>query len=205
MTTAFQTVFDNAESIAINKRKKVAQTVSRDGTVKSTSIGGQIWEFEVQLPAGPRWTDYRQAIEAMEALDRVTVGTVQISSSGQSWLSEYQGDVASPNLITVDFTSGNTVEIAGGLGGLSSGYIFRAGDFIQLGTSGSVYTVVEDVAYNETTVTLHRPVREGAGNYTLRVGQSVTWSVICVQFPQWNIFARNQVSWDGPFIFAEAI
>jgi hypothetical protein len=205
MTTAFQTVFDNAESIAINKRRKVAQTVARDGTVKATSLGGQTWEFEVQMPAGPRWTDYRQLIEAMEALDRVSVGQVQISDSGLDWLSGYQGDVATPTAITADFTSGNSIEITGGLGGLSSGYIFRAGDFIQLGSSGSVYTVTADVAYNDTTVTLHRPVREAAGSYTLIVGQSVTWDVICVQFPQWNIFARNQISWDGPFVFAEAL
>lgn len=205
MTTAFQTVFDNAESISINKRKKVAQTVSRDGTVKTTSIGGQTWEFEVRLPDGPRWTDYRQSIEEMEALDRVTVSQVKINNPNLDWLSGYQGDVAAPTSITATFTTGNTIEITGGLGGLSSGFIFRAGDFIQLGTNGSVYSVVEDVAFNQTTVTLHRPIRETAGSYTLIVGQSVTWNVICVNFPQWNIFARNQVGWDGPFIFAEAI
>lgn len=31
-----------------------------------------------------------------------------------------------------------------------------------------------------------------------------SYTVICVQFPQWRIFARDQVSWDGPFIFVEA-
>jgi len=37
------------------------------------------------------------------------------------------------------------------------------------------------------------------------VGQAVTWSVICVKFPNWNIFARDQVAWDGPFVFAESL
>lgn len=30
-------------------------------------------------------------------------------------------------------------------------------------------------------------------------------SVICVQFPEWVLFARNQVSWNGAFIFVESL
>lgn len=30
-----------------------------------------------------------------------------------------------------------------------------------------------------------------------------SYTVICTSFPQWNIFARDQVSWDGPFVFVE--
>ena len=204
MTTAFQTVINNAETIAINKKKKVSQTVSRDGTVKSTSLGGQIYEFTVKLPDGPAWTTYRQLIEQMEALDRTTVGQIQINDSGHTWLSGYQGNLTNITAVTVSYSSGNTLTITGGAT-LASGFRFRAGDFIQLGSSGSVYNVVSDVAFNSNTITVHRPVREAAGTYTLRVGSNVTWNVICVQFPQWTIFARDQISWDGPFVFAEAI
>ena len=206
MTTAFQTVIDNAEAISFNRKKKVAQTTSRDGTVKSTSLGGQVWEFEVTLPNGPRWSEYRPLIERIEALDRVTVGTIQINKAAHSWLTGYQGNLTTLTGIGVTFTSGNTVTIASGATGLSSGqFRFRSGDLIQLGSSGSVYSVVNDVAHNGTTITLNRPVREAAGSYTLVVGQNVTWSVICVQFPNWTVFARDQVGWDGPFVFAEAI
>lgn len=207
MTTAFQTVIDNAEAISINRRKKVAQTTSRDGTVKSTSLGGQIWEFEVTLPNGPKWTTYRPLIEKMEALDRVTVGTIQINNANHSWLSGYQGNLGSTSGISVSFSgSGNIVTRTSGATGLSPGqFRFRAGDFIQLGSSGKVYSVADDVAYNADNIVLNRPVREAAGTYSLIVGQSVTWSVICVQFPKWTIFARDQVGWDGPFVFAEAI
>lgn len=206
MTTAFQTAVDYAEQISLNCRKKVAQTTSRDGTVKSTSLGGQVWEFEVTMPNGMPWTQMRPLIEKMNYLDRTTVGQIQINSTGQSWLNKYQGNLSNITNIGVNFSSGNTLTIVSGATGLSSGqYRFKSGDFIQLGSSGSVYTVVDDVAYNGTTITLNRPVREAAGGYTLRVGPAVVWNVICVQFPKWTIFSRDQVSWDSSFVFAEAI
>lgn len=33
--------------------------------------------------------------------------------------------------------------------------------------------------------------------------ESIT--VICVEMPQWTIFARDQVSWSGPFVFYEVV
>ena len=30
-----------------------------------------------------------------------------------------------------------------------------------------------------------------------------SYTVLCVQFPEWTIFSRNQVSWSGPFVFQE--
>ena len=205
MTTAFQTVIDKATTLSFNKRRKVQQTQSRSGVVKTTSAGGQVWEFQVRLPDGPRYTDYRQLIEAMEALDTVTVGQIQINNSGHSYISGYQGDLSSTSGISVSYTSGNTLTITAGATGLSSGNKFEAGDYIQLGSSGSVYTVTSDVAYNSNTITTHRPILETAGTYSLIVGPSVTWDVVCVQFPNYTLFGHDQIRWSGPFIFVEAI
>jgi hypothetical protein len=199
----FQTVIDYAEQISINRKRKVAQTTSRSGVVKSTSLGGQVWEFDVKLPDGIDWVFLRPLIEKIEALDRVTVSSIQINNPGHSWITAYQGNLTNVSAITVSYTSGNTVTITGGAT-LASGFRFRSGDLIQLGT-GSVYSVVNDVAFNQTLVTLHRPVREAAGTYTLKVGQAVNWNVICVNFPNWNLFARDQVSWNGSFVFVEAV
>jgi hypothetical protein len=201
MTTAFQNVVNNASTISINRKKTIGQTIARDGTVKSTSLGGQLWQFEVQLPTGPRFSDYRSILSAIEALDRTTVGQIQFNAAGHDYISGYQGDLGNISAITVSYTSGNTVTITGGAT-LASGYRFRAGDLIQLGNN-SVYTVVSDVAYNQTTVTLHRPVRESAGTYTLKVGPNCVFDVICVQFPEWTIFGYDQISWSGPFLFSE--
>jgi len=204
MTTAFQWVIDNAESISIDRLKTVAQSTARDGTVRTVARTGQPWRFTVRLPDGPRWTDYRQYISEIEALDRVTVGTIGITNAGHDWLIKYQGDLSSTSGITATWTTGNTITLTGGHTGLSSGqYIFRAGDIIQLDSKGC-YTVSADVAYNESLVTLHRPIIDPAGvSDPIQVASACTWSVICTQFPKWTLFARDQVSWEGEFIFVE--
>lgn len=201
---SFQYVIDNAETLSINKRKRVAQTVSRSGVTKTTSIGGQVYEFRVQLPTGPAWSDNRRLIEQVEALDRTTVDTIQINQAAHSYISAYQGDLSNVSNISVTYTSGNTLTINSGAT-LSSGNRFRAGDYIQLGSTGSVYTVTEDVAFDNDTITVHRPILETAGTYTLQVGQAVSWDVICVEMPTWTIFGYNQVSWSGPFVFVESL
>jgi hypothetical protein len=205
MTTAFQILVDYAESISINRRKKVSQTVSRDGFVRSTSLGGQTWEFEITLPNGPRWSDFRGLIERLEALDRVTVGTIKFNKSGQEYISQYLGTHPNTSLIdlTVPASPTNTVTI-NTTSPISSGFYFKAGDWVQLGT-GSVYSVAADVPGGTTSVTLNRAIRDASGSYQAKVGPNAEFKVICIQFPQWTIFGRNQVSWSGPFILAEAL
>ena len=197
----FQWVVDNAESISINTKKIVASTQARDGTVRSVSRGGQVWTFNVSLPQGPRWSDIRDDIAKIQALDRVTTDTFSINNPGQSWLIQYQGDAANPAaFIATVPSSGNTITLTSGTA--ASGYNFRAGDVIQLGSAGHCYTV-SAVAWNNTVVTLNRPIIDPAGSVTLAVAEDCVWTVICTQFPQWTIFARDQVSWDGPFVFVE--
>ena len=125
---AFQWVFDKAESISVNKRAIVGQSITRNQTVRAVSRGTGIWRFTVKLPDGMRWSEVASYIAALDTADRYTKETVTINNSGyNSWIHN---------------------------GALSN--------------------------------------------------QSQTWSVICVEFPEWTIFSRDQVSWSGPFVFYEA-
>ena len=204
---SFQWIIDNAETISMERKKVVASTTSRNGVVRSVSRGPQPWRFEVKLPDGIPWQTLRRDITQAELLDRVTAANIQINVAGQAvYLSKYQGDSVNytgfvativNNSATITLTTSPTT---------SSGYKFRAGDFIQLGSSGKVYTVAADVAFNSNSVTLHRPVLESsASGVALRVADNCVWSVVCTQFPTWTIFARDQVSWSGPFVFSEVI
>jgi hypothetical protein len=128
---------------------------------------------------------------------------VQLNNAGyNSWLTPYQGTAANPAAIAASWTQGgNTITLTSGQA--ASGYNFRAGDVLQLGTSGRVYSVVADVAFGSNTVTLNRAVIDATGSGTLITGVNVTWSVICTELPKWTIFARDQVSWSGNFVFFE--
>ena len=201
MTTVFQHIIDGAESISIDTRSRVAQTQSRDGTVRTVSQGSLPWRFEVKLPDGPRWSDQRGIISEIEAAGQTTAGTIQINLPGHAYLTEYLGNASNPAAITVTHTGTNQFTITGGAA--TSGYTFRAGDLVQMGAAGAVYRVVSDVAYNQTTVTVHRPIRETAGAYTLIVGQAVTWTVVMAQLPQWSIIQHNITGWSGSFVLIE--
>ena len=203
-TTAFQYVFNNAESINFNRRAVTASTTSRDGTVRTVSRGGQIWRFEVKLPDGISWSDARPYIEAIDYADRTTDGYVQINNAGyNSWLTAYQGNSVNSTGFVANWTQGATSITLTTSPTTASGYKFRTGDIIQLGSTGHVYSVVSDVAYNSNTVNLNRPIIDATGSGSLYVGPNATWRVVCTELPQWTIFSRNQVSWSGAFVFYE--
>lgn len=203
---SFQFIIDNATTVSINRKKTVASTRSRDGTVRSVGRGGQVWQFEVKLPDGPKWSDNRGNIAKVENLDRITSSTIAFSNPGHNWFIQYQGDYPNPQTFTATWSQTETsITITGG-GGTPpvSGYRFRAGDVIQLGPTGSCYTVSDDVAYNATSVPLHRPILDGDGtNVTIRVAEACEWTVRCVQFPEWTLIGHDRLGWSGPFVFVE--
>lgn len=124
---SFQWIFNNAETLSINRLDTVGSTQARDGTVKAVSRGTPKKTFTIKLPDGPRWSEIRTNISAAEALDRHTTAAITIDYTTFPW---YYGDV-DPG------------------------------------------------------------------------GAEESYTVICTQFPQWTIFARDQVSWNGPFVFVE--
>lgn len=128
MTSDFQWIVDRSTAISVNRKKMVATTTARDGTVRAVSRGTPPKRFSIKLPDGIPWTEIRTSIAAAEALDRISTAVITIPYSKFPW---YYGNV-------------------------------------NPGTDDS---------------------------YTVR----------CVQFPEWTIFARNQVSWSGDFVFVEVV
>lgn len=124
---SFQWIVDRAESLSINRKKQVATTTARDGSVRAVSRGTLPKLFEIRVPDGIRWQDLRANIVAAEALDRISTATISIPFAKFPWY------------------------------------------------------------YNNVP------------------GFDETYVVRCVTFPEWNIFARNQVGWSGPFVFVEVI
>lgn len=210
VANAYQWVFDNAETVSINRRKVVGQTISRSNVVRSVNRGGQGWRFDVKMPDGMNWQTARPYIEAIDQADKVYAAQIKMNNPGYStWLNPYLGD--SDNL------SGWTASVLGSqyqyitltsVAGMTSGYTLRQGDWIQIKDAtnqyNQVYTVVEDVVYPNTTVLLNRPYEgDVSSSLTLTIGPECEFQLICVDLPTWTIFARDQVSWSGTFSFYE--
>jgi hypothetical protein len=203
---SFQWIIDNAESISMERKQVVASTVSRSGVVRAVGRGGQVWRFEVKLPDGIAWTNIRRDITLSENLGELSSGNIKLNNAGHSWLSGYTGNATVLTSWAATIVKGATSLTLTSNPTITSGLKFRAGDFIQLGTTGKVYTVAADVAFNSNTVALHRPILEAsATNVAIQVGPNAQWTVRCVDFPTWTLFARDQVSWSGPFVFYEVI
>jgi hypothetical protein len=201
---SFQWAIDNAESIEIESRPVVAQTQARNGRIRAVSRGANLWQFTVRLPDGPRWSDVRADIARIEALGRTTQALIKFNNPGQSWFIPYQGTAANlANLRVTIPSSGNTITLTAGQAS-AGGFNFRAGDIIQLRTTGAVYRVTADVPAGTNVVPLHRPLIDAAGtNQVVRVGPAAEWRVRCVDQPRPRLFARDQVAWSGAFVFVE--
>lgn len=57
-----------------------------------------------------------------------------------------------------------------------------------------------------TTATITIPYAKFPWYYgNVAPAQNESYTVRCVEFPEWRIFARNQVGWTGPFVFIEVL
>ena len=203
---AFQWIIDNASALAINGRGTVAQTATRENVVRAVSRGGRVWRFTVTPSPGTTYVDARPYIARLDQMDRVTTADINFDRPEFENIIGYQGDGTGAFTTTVPGGTGVTT-VTVSAGSLASGYVCRAGDWLQIGASGSVYQVVADPAPgNGASVTLNRPVDEAAGAYTSYFGRDVVWTVLCTQMPAWTLVPGGNntlVAWSGDFIFFE--
>jgi len=90
---SFQWVFDNAESLSLDNRDIVTQTITRDETVRATSYGQGKWKFTVKLPDGMPWDTSASYIQTLDNQYLITTETVTFSNNTgyDNWL--HNGDL----------------------------------------------------------------------------------------------------------------
>jgi hypothetical protein len=203
---AFQWIIDNATAMSIDGRGVVAATSTRENVIRTVSRGGRVWKFTVSPSPGKTYVESRPYLARLDQMDRITIADINFSQAGFSNIIGYLGSGTGGFTVVVPAgTSVTTCTITAGT--LASGYVCRAGDWLQIGSTGSVYQVVTDpAAGNGVTVTLNRPIDEAAGSYTGLFGANVTWSVLCVERPTWSLVpagANMLVNWSGDFVFYE--
>jgi len=203
---AFQWIIDSATALSIDGRGVVAATSTRENVIRTVSRGGRVWKFTVSPSPGATYVEARPYLARLDQMDRITIADIDFDHPGFENIIGYLGSGTGGFTVVVPAgTSVTTCTVTAG--GLTSGYVARAGDWLQIGSTGSVYQVVTDpAAGNGATVTLNRPIDEAAGSYTGYFGANVTWSVLCVERPTWTLVpagANMLVNWSGDFVFYE--
>lgn len=204
---AFQYIIDNAQGLGIDGRGTVAQTATRENVVRSVSRGGRVWRFGVTPSPGETYLEARPFIAKLDQMDRLVPARINFDRPEFNTIVGYLGAGTGPFTVTVGAGTG-VVTVTLTANTLDSGeFVCRAGDWLQIGATGSVYQVVQDPATgNGVTVTLNRPVDEAAGTYTAFLGRDVSWRVICTQRPTWSLVPAGNnmlVQWSGDFVFFE--
>lgn len=213
---AYQWVFNHAETMTINKRGLVAQSITRDQRIRSVGRGGELWKFTIKLPTGLTYGANRGYLEALDVADRISVQTVNLNRPGYAYITGYRGDAPSTSGLTLKYSAAmaatNTRQFeAGTLPAIaSSAMVFRAGDLIQKTGSNYVYSVTADVARGSGSTVLvpvNRSILDTPSDTAAvaRIGPAVEWRVICTQRPDWRLVSRDIIEWTGEFVFQEVL
>lgn len=213
---SFQTVFEIQQSMTVNNRRTVGQQVSRSGQVRVAQYLTAVpWVFTVVPHNYLPYATSRDIIQTIDNLDRQLPETITFNSANLGWFTDYQGGLttAQANALTlaaVPIANSQSI-LVGNLPAVSSSkFVFKAGDFLQLGNYS--YKVTADVLRGTDTtvlVNLHRPVIGTVATGTLAgVGNACEFTVLAERCPAYTLTPAPGgafVQWDDAFVFREDI
>jgi hypothetical protein len=209
---SFQTIFEIQQSMTVNNRRTVGEQVSRSGQVRVAQYLTAVpWVFTVAPHNYLAYATSRQIIQTIDNLDRQLPETITFSSANLRWFTAYQGGAATtPTTVTLGATpvaNSQTLSLANLP--VSTGAIFKAGDFIMIG--GYSYKITADVPYtgSTATVSIHRPViGTPLSGAAVACGNNCTFNVLAEKCPTYTLTpypTSALVNWDDAFVFRENI
>jgi len=206
MANGLQTILNYAETIQFDRRKVVGVQYTRSEVAKvSQTPTRNPWRINVSMKAALPYNDYRDLIEQIDYLDSRYPQVITFSNNPNlSWICSYQGDMTAAQIsaLTVTSFSGSTLVIQNVpaiAGTWTTGkYLFRAGDFIQIGNAPYPFTVVNDVpavytvigGVNTVSITTNRPnffVNSPTAGQGLVVGNAVSFYMFCPKMPVYKL------------------
>ena len=213
---SFQTIINIQQRMNVNNRRVVGQQVSRAGYVTTAQYLTAVpWVFTVQPHAFLYYPQVRDVIQSIDNADRQNPQNITFNTDTLSWFTAYQGSLTTgqANALTlsaVPAANSQTISVGNLPSVGTTVIIFKAGDFIQLGSY--VYKVTAEVlrgATSTVSVNLHRPVigTPTVGTLTA-VGSAVVFPVVAESCPTYTLnpmTAGAFVEWNGEFVFREYI
>ena len=213
---SFQTIFNVQQSMTVNNRRTVGQQVSRSGQIRVAQYLTAVpWVFTVMPHNYLPYATSRDIIQTIDNLDRQLPETITFSGANLAWFTAYQGDLtfAQANALTlaaVPVANSQVISVGNLPSVASTKFVFKAGDFLQLGNYS--YKVTADVLRGTNTnvsVSLHRPVIGTVATGTLAgVGNACEFTVLAEKCPTYTLVPAPGsafVQWDEPFVFREDI
>jgi hypothetical protein len=213
---SFQDVFEIQQSMTVNNRRTVGQQVSRSGQMRVAQYLTAVpWVFTVSPHNYLAYATSRQIIQTIDNLDRQLPETITFSSANLSWFTAYQGQLSTVQvnaltLASVPAANSQTISVGNLPAVPSSRFVFKAGDFLQLGNYS--YKVTSDVLRGvgvTVSVNLHRPVIGTVSVGTLAgVGNACEFTVLAEKCPTYTLTpypSSALVNWDDAFVFREDI
>ena len=213
---SFQTILNIQQRMNVNNRRVVGQQVSRGGYVTTAQYLTAVpWVFTVQPHAFLYYPQVRDVIQSIDNADRQNPQNITFNTDTLSWFTAYQGSLTtgqanSLTLSAVPAANSQTISVGNLPSVTSTLIIFKAGDFLQLGSY--VYKVTAQVlrgSSSTVSVNLHRPVigTPTVGTLTA-VGSNVVFPVVAESCPTYTLnpmTAGAFVEWNGEFVFREYI
>ena len=222
---SLQDIVDSASQIDVDRRKQSASTVTRSGILRTATFSShQPWVFTIIFNKSLKYSTNRDLIEEIDRLGTTEEETINIGNSNPTlaYITGYRGNASTASLNSITVNSGSTggfmyLDCSSVTG--STGYLFRAGDYVQpLGnTSGyrHPYTVTADVALNTASgnsnvaVPVHRRMFEQPNvtitGYGITWGANVSWPVKMLNKPKYSILPYDRVVFTEDFQLIEVM
>lgn len=192
-----QAIIDIAETVTINRKRVVGIQYTRNQIAKvSTTPTRRPWQMTVKVSAAIPYEEARDLVEAIDLADRVTPHTISFGNKeAMRYLYAYRGEMTEfeiASLQIAQFLESNLILARLPDRMAASGYLFKAGDLLQVRGYPYPFTVTEDVLRgSNTTVTVpvHRGnfISDSVIGAGIVVGPDVEFLMIVTNLPTYAI------------------
>jgi hypothetical protein len=224
---SLQTILSICESVGINDQRFVGQTLSRNQKLVTSEILTVVpFQFELRPMNYLLYSQNRTTLNSLRIPDKSLTQYLNFGQTGWINYIKYQGQMTGVQIAACNWTtaSANKILVLASLPAISSSaYLFRVGDFVQVGLYS--YIVTADVQRG-TGVSVNVPVHRNlisalgtnvacvAGEFgtTVSMGGTtytgVTFPVVLREYPTYSLtpIANDSfINWSGSFKALEIV
>jgi hypothetical protein len=224
---SLQTILSISESVGINDQRFVGQTISRNQKITTSEILTVVpFAFELKPMNYLLYSRSRGVLNSLRIPDKSLTQYLNFGSTGWVNYIQYQGDMNAVQISACQWqtSSANKVLVLGSLPSISStAYLFRIGDFVQVGLYSYIVTAdVQRGVGSTVNVPVHRSLIDALGSTvacvagefgtTVSMGGNtytgVTFPVVLRDYPTYTLTPITNdsfINWSGSFKAFESV